>query len=61
MIKITKLYISTQIESTEDINGGISLAWIKCRGFSKEGKIISAQGNEGRLLYNMDLNKYLKP
>lgn len=26
MIKIIKLYISTQIESTEDINGGISLA-----------------------------------
>lgn len=51
-----KVRLSTQID-IEDING-ISLAWIKCCWFSKEGKVISAWRDEGRLLYNMDLNKF---
>lgn len=47
---------STQIDIIEDISGVLSLAWIKCCGISKEGKIVSAKGDEGRLLYNINLN-----
>lgn len=55
-----KIRPSRQIDIIEDINGIISLAWIKCCGFSKEGKITSAHRDEGRLLYNMDLNEFFK-
>lgn len=47
---------STQIDIIEDISGVLSLAWIKCFGISKEGKIVSAKGDEGKLLYNINLN-----
>lgn len=54
-----KVSLSTQIDIIEDING-LNLAWIKCCWFSKEGKIISAWRNKERLLYNIDLNTFLK-
>ena len=47
---------STQIDIIADISGVLSLAWIKCCGISKEEKIVSAKGDERKLLYNINLN-----